>query len=179
MKNIFLLLLIAVSSQIAAQNSDYLITPKGIGPFSLGIKKAEVEKLLGKKITLKNLLKEDGWQDTIKARYKNTDIDIYLQRSYENTDKPDIILGGVRVYSNVYKTQSGITIGDDKMKVVNTYEYNAVNIWPEYEDDEFTRRSKSKAVISVYFDKEGNSISFNLTNKKVTSIEVTFLEEGD
>lgn len=179
MKRILFLLFIAISTQIAAQNNDYLITPNGIGPFKLGIKKAQVEKLLGKKITLKNLLAEDGWQDTIKARYKNTDIELYLQRSYETMDKPDIVLGGIRVYSSLYKTQAGIAVGDDKMKVINTYEFYSVSIWPEFEDEEYTRRSKTKAVVSVYFDKEGNSIAFNLTNKKVTSMEVTYSEEGD
>lgn len=179
MKNIIFFLALVVTTQLAAQNNDYLITPTSVGPFKLGTKKAALEKLIGKKITLKYLLTEDGWQDTVKAKYKNTDIDLYLQKSYVDSAKYDIVLNGIKVTSPLYKTKAGVGIGDDKLKIINTYEYNSISVWPEFEDEEYTRRSKTKSMITVYFDKEGNSLSFYLINKKVVSVEVTYSEEGD
>lgn len=179
MKKVLFLLLIAMTSRLAAQNNDYIITPNAIGPFKLGIKKAELEKLTGKKITLKHLLTEEGWEDTVKTKYKNTDLELYLQKRYLESEKYDIVLNGIKVTSPLFKTKAGIGIGDDKIKVINAYEYNSITLWPEFEDEEYTRRSKTKSVISVYFDKEGNSLTFYLLNKKVVAIEVSYAEEGD
>jgi transposase len=179
MKKIVFLLFIAIATTAAAQNNDYLVTPNAIGPLKLGTKKTTLEKIIGKKITLKYLLTEDGWQDTVKTKYKNTDITLYLQRNYVDSAVYDIVLSGMMVNNPLYKTRAGIGIGDDKLKVINAYEFNSISLWPEFEDEEYTRRSKTKSVITVYFDKEGNSLTFYLLNKKITSIEVSYAEEGD
>ncbi|HEY6063192.1 MAG TPA: hypothetical protein VIV35_06260, partial [Chitinophagaceae bacterium] len=78
MKKIFLLLLIAFATKINAQNNDYLVTMNGIGALKTGMTKAELEKLIGKKITPKNLLDKDGYSDTIKVKYKSIDVQLYL-----------------------------------------------------------------------------------------------------
>ncbi|MCX6316465.1 MAG: hypothetical protein NTW29_04195 [Bacteroidetes bacterium] len=179
MKKLLLLLLIAVAQQIAAQNTDNTIQANGIGPYKLGMKKAAIEKIWGKKIQLKNLLTEEGWQDTITVKYKNTDLQLYLQKSYADSAQFDIVLDGIKVFSPLFKTKAGVGVGDDKLKVINAYEFNSVSIWPEFEDDEFTRRSKTRAIMYVYFDKEGSSFVFHLLNKKVTAIEIGYAEEGD
>jgi transposase len=179
MKKILLLLLVAFATRIAAQNNDYLVTPNSVGALKMGMKKAELEKLLGKKIILKNLLDKEGYSDTIKTKYKNIDVALYLERFYIEEEKYDIVLQGIKTSSPLCKTKAGIGIGDDKIKIITAYENNSLYIWPEYEDEEYTRRSKTKSVITVYDDKTGNSIIFYLFNKKVTAVEVTYSQEGD
>lgn len=179
MKKLLLILLIAIGNKIAAQNTDYLITAKGIGSLKIGMKKAEVEKVTGKKITLKNLLDKDGYSDTIKTKYKNIDVLLYLERQYLEEEKYDIVLSGIKTTSPLCKTSTGIGIGDDKIKIINAYENSSIYIWPEFEDDTYTKRSKTKVVISVYNDEDGNTINFSLLNKKVISIEITYAMEGD
>lgn len=179
MKKILFLLSLVINLQLAAQNTDYTIQANGIGPYKLGIKQAAIEKITGKKIVLKNLLTDEGWQDTVKVKYKNTDLELFLQKSYVDSGKYDIVLNGLKVNNPLYKTKAGVGIGDDKLKVITAYDYHSVSIWPEYEDEEYTRRSKTKAIMYVYFDKEGCSLVFFLLNKKVTAIEISYAEEGD
>jgi chaperonin GroEL (HSP60 family) len=67
-------------------------------------------------------------------------------------------------------------IGDDKMKVITAYENNLLNIWPEYEDEDYTRRSKTRSVILASSDDSNNTLIFYLNNKKVVAFEVTYYE---
>ena len=175
MKKIFLLLVIAFATRVNAQSNDYLVTMNGIGALKIGTKQAALEKIIGKKITLKNLLnKEEGYADTIKAKYKNIDVLLYLERQYDSEEKSEIVLQGIKTSSPLCKTQSGIGIGDDKIKIINVYENFTLYLWPDYTDDTYTTRSKTKSVINVSGDDSPNAITFYLTNKKVTSIEVGY-----
>jgi hypothetical protein len=175
MKKIFFLLLFAFATRVTAQSNDYLVTMKGIGALKIGTRQADIEKVIGKKITLKNLLnKEEGYADTIKAKYKNIDVLLYLERQYTSDEKSEIVLQGIKTSSPLCKTNAGIGIGDDKMKIISVYENNTLYIWPDYTDDTYTTRSKTKSVINVSADNSDNAITFYLTNKKVTSVEVSY-----
>jgi hypothetical protein len=177
MKKIFLLFLVAFATRIAAQNNDYLVTMNGIGLLKIGLNKAGLEKLLNKKIVLRHLSDNDsGYADTIKTKYKNIDVVLYLSKQYVDENKEEIVLSGVRSSSLLCKTKSGIAIGDDKIKIINVYENNMLNIWPEYEDENYTRRSKSRSVIYVSADDSNNTIIFYLDNKKIVAFEVTYFE---
>lgn len=179
MRKILFLLLVCSTFAATAQNNDYLVTAKGIGALKLGMKKAALEKVLNKKITLKYLSdKDSGYADTIKTKYKNADVTLYLGKEYVDENTEVVVLNGILCSSPLCKTKSGIGIGDDKMKIINTYEFNSVNIWPEFEDENYTRRSKTKSVIYVTFDDDENTVVFHLVNKKVVSFEVTYYE-GD
>lgn len=177
MKKLLLFLVIAITTNASAQTTDYVVSMAGIGPFKIGMKKIELEKVLAKKITLHYLSdKDSGYADTIKTKYKNMDVILYLGKQYVDENKEDIILTGVRSGSALCKTKSGIAIGDDKIKVINVYENNTLYIWPEYEDDTYTRRSKTKSLISISADDSENSIVIHLVNKKVVSFEVLYYE---
>lgn len=179
MRKIMLLLLLALTTGLAAQNTDYLVTQNGMGLLKLGMKKAELEKVLGKKIQLKNLLEKDGYSDTIKVKYKNIDVLVYLEKSWLADDSYELVLSGIRTSSPLCKTAGGIGIGTDKLKIVNAYENSNVYIWPDYEDETYTRRSKTKSVITIFNDDEANSLTFYLLNKKVVAIEITYGMTGD
>jgi hypothetical protein len=177
MRKIFSLLLICIATNCLAQNTDYIVSMSGIGALKPGITKAALEKVLGKKIVLKYLSdKDSGYADTIKTKYKNIDVIIYLGRQYVDEDKQDIVMTGVRSSSPLCRTKAGIGIGDDKIKVINVYENNTLFIWPDYEDDSYTKRSKTRSVISVSADDSDNTIIIYLLNKKVVSFEVAYYE---
>jgi len=105
----------------------YSVTMNGIGPFKLNMKKAEVEKILGKEIKLQNLLKEAWNYDTLTYNYNDVPFTFVFDRQSIDDKKYDVILREIKASSPVLKTPSGITMGDDKMKIINTYE--AYSIW--------------------------------------------------
>ena len=74
------------------------------------------------------------------------------------------------------KTRSGIGIGDDKYKIISTYEGYTIWIMPEYENN-YTTKSKTKSSIWLHGDSR-NVIIFYLNNNKVTGMSVTYFE-GD
>ena len=177
MKKIIILLFIALTIKASAQSNDYLVTMDGIGLLKIGLQKADLEKILNKKITLRYLSDNDsGFADTIKTKYKNIDVTLYLAKQYNNENKAMIYLRGIRTGSPLCKTNSGIKIGDDKLKVITAYENNILNIWPEYEDENYTRRSKTRSVILASSDDNNNTLIFHLYNKKVVAFEVTYYE---
>lgn len=177
MKKIIIVLFIALTIKASAQSNDYLVTMNGIGLLKIGLQKAELEKILNKKITLRYLSDNDsGFADTIKTKYKNIDVTLYLAKQYNNENKAMIYLRGIRTGSLLCKTSSGIKIGDDKLKVITAYENSILNIWPEYEDENYTRRSKTRSVVLVSSDDSNNTIIFYLNNKKVAAFEITYYE---
>ena len=144
----------------------------GIGSLKLNMKVPDVEKIIGKKIVFKNQNENGAYADTIRAKYKNTDIDLYFDREYYDDEKFDMVLSGLQVNNPLFKTSNGIGIGTDKMKIVTTYEMNRLTIVPEYTDDTYTTLSKILSSIWVYSDESENTLVFHLKNKKVASIEL-------
>ncbi|MEO7983571.1 MAG: hypothetical protein ABI688_05785 [Bacteroidota bacterium] len=177
MKKIVVLLLMAVATHATAQTTEYIVSMSGIGPLRIGMTKADIEKILAKKIALHYLSpKDSGYADTIKTKYKSIDLILYLGKQYFDEDKEEIVLTGIRSGSALCKTRTGIGIGDDKIKVVTTYENYTLYIWPDWEDDTYTKRSKSRSVINVSSDDSQNTIVFHLVNKKVVAFEVMYYE---
>jgi hypothetical protein len=173
MKKIILLVLVALPFAGHAQNNDYLVSMKAIGSMKLDMKQADVEKLLNKKFTLKHAAEKEGaWTDTVKSTYKNTSVTLYFERVYEDEKKYTMQLSGIMVDNPLYKTKEGISIGTDKLKIVTTYEFNRVEIAPEYEDPDYTRLSKTLVTIYVYDDTAETTLVYHMKNKKVVSIEV-------
>jgi hypothetical protein len=121
MKKYFLLLFLFVTAHSYAQQT-YSVTLNGIGPFKLNMKKAEIEKLLGKEIKLKNILKENWNYDTLSYDYNNIPFTFVFERQPIDDKSYDVVVREIKSNSTLLKTPSGITIGDDKIKIINTYE---------------------------------------------------------
>src|SRR5437868_909749 len=130
MKQFFTFISICITICSYAQQT-YSVTMNGIGPFKLNMKKAEVEKLLGKEIKLQNPLKENWTYDTVSYEYNNIPFTFVFDRQSIDDKKYDIILREVKSSSTFLKTPSGITIGDDKIKIINTYEMYTIWIVPD------------------------------------------------
>ena len=144
--------------------------------FKIGMKKAEVQKLLNQSLQLKNLLSKDEWMmDTIQYKYKDLDVSLILNKQFIDDNKSEIILWGVMSSSALIKTPSGITIGDDKIKIITVYDGYRLLISPDYENDN-TVKSKTKSSIYLYGDDSSKQIVFHLENNKIYSIAVSEIE---
>ncbi|QEC68126.1 hypothetical protein FRZ67_12750 [Panacibacter ginsenosidivorans] len=174
----FLSLLFLVITVYSYAQQTYSVTMNGIGPFKLNMKKTDLEKILGKEIKLKNLLKEDWTYDTVSYDYNNISFTFVFDRQSADEKNYDIILREIKSNSTFLKTPSGITIGDDKIKIINTYEAYTIWIVPDYENN-YTSRSKTRATIWVQSDDGGNNIQFHTNMNKVESISVTWNENYD
>jgi hypothetical protein len=176
MKLLYTLLLLLSSLLVIAQNNSFTVSMAGIGDIKLGMKKADFEKLVNQKFKLVHLATEnsDYYQDTVHINYKGLEADVIFQKEYSENDKYNIVVWEVRSNSNLIKTRSGISMGDDKMKIINTYTDFTIWITPEYEKD-YTVKSKTKSTIWLHGD-SGGIIIFYLDNGKVTGMSVSYYE---
>ncbi len=176
MKLFYTLLLFFVSALVRAQTNFFTVSTAGIGDIKLGMKQAEFEKLVNQKFRLAHLTAEnsDYYQDTVHINYKGLEADVIFQKDYSENDKYTIVVWEIRSSSAQLKTRSGISIGDDKIKIVNTYPDYTIWITPEYEKD-FTVKSKTKSTLWLHSD-SGGVIIFYLDNGKVIGMSVAYYE---
>lgn len=177
MKLFPLLLFICFSSLVHGQNS-LNVTMNGIGNLKIGMRQADVEKLSGLPIKLNNILKDDWTYDTIATRINGVDFSLVFDREYVDEKKYDVTLKEIGSSDPALKTKSGITIGDDKLKIISTYEAYTMWIVPDYENG-YTTRSKTKTTIFLFGDNTGNTILFHLFMNKIESISVAVSEGYD
>lgn len=177
MKKITALLFLCFSLNALAQNA-YKVTMNGIGPFKIGMTTVEVEKLTGTKLKLVNLLKEEWAFDSLNIMYNDLPCTLVFDKQFGENNKEQLILREVKSKSNLIATPSGITIGDDKLKIINTYTQYTIWIIPAYEND-YKSRSTTNTDIMVLGDETGNIILFHLYMNKVASISVTYNDNYD
>lgn len=170
----FLLLAIEATAQTSATFS-----MNGIGPFKLNMKKSAVEQLTGKPVQLSNLLREDWNFDTVACSAGGLEVQLVFDRQYSNDKDYEYIVRGIISRSPSLKTPSGIAIGDDKFKIITAYEAYTLWIVPDWEDEAYTRRSKTKSSVYLQGDESGNVIIFMLEYNRVTGMTVTWGEAYD
>jgi len=177
MKQILMLLLLLMSIITRAQNNAVLVSMMGIGDIKVGMKKSELEKLLNQPLKTPHLLKKEDehYYDTVHVSYKGVEADVVFQKEYAEDKKFDITVWEVRSATAGLKTRSGISIGDDKLKIVSTYPDFMLQIMPEYEN-EYKTKSKIKSTVWLIGDESGTVIIFYLTNNKVTGFSVIYSE---
>jgi len=173
MNQILLVLLIALSVTTSAQNKDYLVSMDGIGAIKIRMSQEELEKLLKQKFILRNALDTaDSYQDTATAKYKNTNVQLFFQRQYTGDNVYFMYLIGLKTSSPLCKTEKGVGIGSDKLKIILAYEASTISIGPEYEGEDFSIKSKTKYLMDVRSDDGARKLVFYLRNKKVVAVEV-------
>ncbi len=173
LKKIFLLFCIAFAIKASGQNTDCLVSMTGIGTLRIGMSQAEIEKMLNQKFVLRNALDSaTSWQDSTSAKYKNSNILLFFQRRYTADNSYYMYLIGLKTSSVLCKTESGIGIGADKLKIIAAYEEDNLSMGPEFEGEDFTKKSKTKYIIHINNNNRDRKIVFYLKNKKVVEIEV-------
>lgn len=174
MKYLPTLLLLMVSFAMKGQVTT-VVTMNGIGDIKVGMTRTQLEKITGQPVKLVKLLKKEDWdRDTINFIYKDIPYQVILDKDYINEKSAGFIVYEVKSTGTQLKTKSGIGIGDDKIKIINTYHDYMIQIMPQYEDD-FTK-SKTRSTIWLHGE-DGKLIVFYLVNNKVTGFSVMF-DEG-
>lgn len=178
---VFMGLLLTWAANAQINLADYQVTLNGIGPFKINMKKAEVEKLLGYKITTPHNSNKDSYNnDTVKIVYKEMDISLVFYQNYIAENKTELAVWAVESSSSLLKTKSGIATGDDKIKTINTYDGYNMNIsyeWSQGSNGEY-KRSKNKSQIMLMGENSISVIYFKMTDNKITGFEVA-VYEGD
>ncbi len=162
-------------------NTDYQVTLSGIGPFKVNMTKTEIEKLLGKKIATPHNTNHDSYNnDTVAITYKDVNLNMVFYQEYLAENKTETALFSIFSSSPLLRTKSGIAIGDEKAKVLSTYDDYSLNINFDYiEDDKGNyKRSKTKSSILLFGENSVSTLRFIMIDKKITAFEVS-IYEGD
>jgi len=156
------------------------VSMNGIGDLKIGMKKESVEKLLKRKITLPHLAADsNAYNDTVSCNYKGVDCMVVFSK-----EMPEDTLNAIRVFeirssSPLLKTRSGISIGDDKIKIITAYDGYRINIMPDVDYSKTPPvKNKAKSTIWLFEDESDKIIEFYLDNNKVESMSVSIFE-GD
>ncbi len=173
----FLFLGITVNAQ--SESNNYQVTLNRIGPFKIEMKKEDVEKILKTKIKTPNNSNAIEYNyDTILVDYQNVNYTLVFFKNYISETKYEIALFSIKSKSPLLKTKSGIRVGDDKMKIIETYKDYDFYYSFIYEDDgqgNF-KRSKTRSVIQLKGENENYSLFFYLNEGKVEGFEASFFE---
>lgn len=172
MKIILLLLFTGFSVFSHSQQSKNLISFNGIGDLKLGMSLAEAEKLLQVKLTLKHIGIDDELEDTFDVKYQGRDLRIFLKEAYDN--KPAVaIVSKVHTQNSLFRTSQGLGIGSERSKIISALSENTLHAGPDYVENKYPERSKTRASIIVVNNEENTHvIIFRLNLKKVISVEV-------
>ena len=120
--------------------------------------------------------KENNYaRDSANCIYNGLSLSIVFEKQ-EASNKSELVVWEVKSSHPQLKTRSGIGIGDDKLKIISTYDNYTIYIMPDYDDANFTIKSKTKSTIWLHGDESGKVIIFYMTNNKVTCMSVTYNE---
>lgn len=159
--------------------NDYVVTLNGIGPFKLDMKKSEVEKILNQAIQTPHSSKKDDYDnDTVTLKYKEVDITfVFYKKSIDQT-KTEISIYSISGKSPLFKTKSGVAPGDDKLKIISTYNDYNMNIYRAYDKNEKGDYvpSKTKWIILLMGENNPGTIEFKLDNNKLIEFTVGIYE---
>lgn len=159
--------------------NDLQVTLTGIGPFKFNMKKADVEKILNQKIATPNSGKKENYEnDTVQVTYKGAPLTIVFYQNYIDEKKSETAIYSISSSSGLLKTKSGIIIGDDKIKIITTYNDFDFNFFYRYEQvvNGDYKRSKNKSTIMLIGENSPSVLYFNLTDGKLESFEVSIFE---
>ena len=151
---------------------EFLVTDSSVGDLQIGMELDEVEAKLGEKITLMNKNPQDVWIDSAMVQYKGEPVTLMFDRRWVVEDSFYLVLGGVKINTNKFKTKEGIGVGSEKEEVWKAFNDGFVfNMYPEFEDTTYTTLSKTRSNITVGHG-EGNILIFQLLNSKVKIMEL-------
>ena len=171
----FALVFLLYATAVFSQTNSYTVSMSGISEVKLGMTKVALEKLLNQTIKLPAAKGNNFARDSASCNYNGLNLSVVFEMQEVN-NKSELVVWEVRSSNPQLKTRSGIGIGDDKLKIISTYDGYTIYIMPDYDDANFTIKSKTKSTIWLHGDESGKVIIFYLTNNKVTSMSVTYNE---
>lgn len=152
-----------------------MVSLAGIGAIKLGMKKEALDKLLPAPVKLKNLLLQEWDMDTVLVQYSGIDYTVVLNKSIDEQQNGAIVVYAVHSRNPALKTRSGVGIGDDKLKIVTTYEDYLLHLAPDYDPDSGAK-IKGNATVMLYGDETPAMIVFEIEGGKVAGFWVSYAE---
>lgn len=163
--------LLFLASTVQSQNN-FTVSMGGIGGIKPGMTRPELEKALGIKLKLKRLLMPDNYEwDTVQVKHNGLNLELVLMPNYFDDSKKETLLREVKCRDARIKTKSGITLGNDRVKIVQTYPNLRILIVPGYED-------KTRGTVFIYDEETSRQIIFHLKNGIIDAISVAVQDEG-
>lgn len=164
-----------MAQMAVAQQAPPVVSLAGIGAVKVGMKQRELERLLQSNLSLRNLLEAQPQADTVSFSWNGISYAVVLDKGYEEHNRNDIIVHAVISEGAELKTRSGVAIGDDKLKIISTYDGYTLHIVPDY-TGEPPVKSKTRSSIYLYDDTLPTCIIFYLENNKVVGFCVQYSE---
>lgn len=145
-----------------------------INEFRLGMKKSEIEKIIGKSISIK--LNEGYPIEASHMVYKGIVYEVNFTKSYDDkgNELNDFTLYSILSADRTLKTLSGISIGSSFDEVINKYKNNNISIYDSWEEG--GSRDKTKRMFSINDYDEGTQLILTIKNGKVTEFYVSYNE---
>lgn len=169
MKKLITLFTILYSSLIFAQ-----VSTTRINDFKVGMKKSELEKIIGKKINLKM---PDGYQEEpVNVVYKGIVYEVYFSNSYDDNGNQlaEMQLASVRSKDKSLKTLSGIGFGSTMNELIEKYKDNNIEISDSWDDN--GNRTKTTRHFTINDYDAGTYLVMTLKNGKVVEFYVSYNE---
>ena len=145
-----------------------------INEFRLGMKKSEIEKLIGKSIQLK--MNEGYPSEASHVVYKGIVYEVFFNKAYDDNgnELKDFTIYSVTSQDRTLKTLSGISIGSTFDEVINKYKHNNITIY-DYWTEESTKDKKVRIFTINDFD-AATQLMLTIKNGKVSEFHVSYNE---
>ncbi|HEY4539171.1 MAG TPA: hypothetical protein VIG94_04050 [Faecalibacter sp.] len=156
---------IAVNAQVSTTR---------INEFRLGMKKSELEKIVGKTISVK--LNEGYPMETSHVVYKGIVYEVNFSKAYDDNgnELKDFTIYSVTSQDRTLKTLSGISIGSSFDEVLNKYKNNNISIYDSWTEN--STRDKSTRLFSINDDEAGTQLILTIKNGRVSEFYVSYNE---
>ena len=145
-----------------------------INDFRLGMKKTELEKIIGKTIQLKL---SDGYPiENSHIVHKGIVYEVSFNKHYDDNgnESKDFIIHSVTSRDRSLKTLSGISLGSTFDEVLNKYKNNNISIYDSWDDNGNRDKSGRRFVIDDY--DFGSQLMILIKNGKVTEFYISYNE---
>lgn len=166
MKNYITLLAFVLSTLTFAQ-----VSTTRINDFKLGMKKSDLEKIIGKTINVKM---PDGYQvDPTNVVFKGVVYEVYFSNQYDDNGNllNDMQLYSVKSKDKSLKTLSGIGIGSSISELIEKYKDNNIEISDSWDDN--GNRIKTTRYFNINDYDAGTYLHMTLKNGRVTEFYVS------
>lgn len=177
---LFTFILFGVLQNVKAQ--DVFASTIKLGPFYLGMAQKEVETILLKKFTAKELqASNDNYDKNIKTTLNGIVFNLGFMAQYDEKGEvtKNYQLTRVTCNDSKIKTKSGIAIGTDKLEVFKILDTQKIgyNYNKYFERDEKQKfNGKVNEYIIIYDDQAGKSLQLKLNNGKVVLFSLEYSE---
>lgn len=155
-----------------------------IGPFSLDMKNAEVDKICGRKISkveLKN--SAENFEKMVEVVVDDINYKLRFYEDYNDKGEPNgnYKLTSIKCVSGNIKTKSGITVGMNKYDVLKKLDEMNIS-FHFYKNKEYDNEGKPKnkfyEMIEIIDSDAYRTLTLEITNDKISGFVLSYQEDG-